>query len=260
MYNLSEENIIQVWREDSATLMIVFSGIFPVAGSGPFDFLKETGFAASSLIYMHDFYRSGYSKGVSENLPSLEHVLQWCEAAVSGRSFDEVVVVGASSGALPAFLCAQRCGAKRAWGFGARPIKDGLFPPMSHEGSPYARWPQVKIGLNRKVAELIDRPARDWFAKRDVGWKLLDNQLEILAKAYESNGAGSSNCELKAYYVPSNKTDSLICEKMSRCSGITCFPVTLPDDYSGQWNKQPGWDHSVIQVMRLGRGVNTYLH
>ena len=260
MYDMSEENIVQVWREDSDTLMIVFSGIFPVAGSGPFDFLKETGFASSSLVYLHDFYRSGYAKGVSENLPSLEHVLQWCEAKISARPIEEIVVVGASSGALPAFLCAQRCGATRAWGFGARPIREGLFPPMSHSGSPFAGWPQVKINLNEKVAKIFDRPAKDWFAKRYVGWALLDSQLEILAKGSEPPSPDKPPCEYRAYYVPSNKMDTLISKKMAQCVGIICVPVTLPDDYCGQWNKQPGWDHSVIQVMRLGLGVHSYLH
>ena len=254
MYDISQENVVQVWRTEVQPLVIVFSGIFQVAGIGPFDFLKETGLEKSNLIYFKDYYRSGYRQGVSNQLPSLKTIIEWCKNKISEKKVEEIYVIGASSGVLPGFICAQECGAKKAWGFGPRPVKEGFFPPMSDQGSPFRGIVKLKIELNQILAKILKRPARDWFKKGQVDWKLVDEQLEILCQVNDQAR------DYRIFYSPNNIADKAVSRYLTNSPGITAHEVHLPEDYSGDWITQPGWDHSVIQVMRLGKGLQHYMY
>ena len=255
MYDVSQENVVQVWRNDTETLLIVFSGIFALAGVAPFDFLKETDYQKSNLIYFKDFYRSGYKLGVSSSLPSLNALIEFCKTKIAEKQVKEVVVIGASSGALPALVCAHECNASHAWALGPRIPRDNLLKPMSHEGRPFSRWVEFKIWLYQKIARIFNRRAKDWFSNNDLDHALINKQVELL-----SNVKGvDENRHYKVFSVPENKVDTRLAKRIAECPGVEYIPVIIPAEYMGHIIKQSGWDHSVVQAMRLGKGLRAYM-
>jgi hypothetical protein len=257
MYDLSEKNAVQVWRDDSKVLLIVFSGIFPIAGVAPFDFIRETPYLRSNLLYLSDFYRSGYKKGLSENLPALETVIQWITEKIDRQSIEEVAVVGASSGALPGLVCAAQLGVRKAWAFGPRPPADNLFKPMSEKGPAIVGMHYYRRRIMGQFARATRKPASDWFRTKDVDWDLVERQAAFLSQY--TPAAGESERSYVVYYVESNKVDAAVTAHLSDCPGIRTVNIDPPLDRCGDWIYQPGWDHSVIQVMRLGHGLTHYM-
>ena len=256
MYDISQKNVVQVWRDDSDTLLIVFSGIFAIAGVAPFDFLKETDYQRSNLIYFKDFYRSGYKLGVSEGLPSLAKIIEFCKTKIKEHEIRNVAVLGASSGALPALVCAHESEASLAWGLGPRTPKDNLLKPMSHKGRPFNRWIELKISVYQKIAKLLNRRAKDWFVDRYMDRDLVDKQIKLLSDF----SSKENDRHYRVYSVPDNKSDTRLAKRIAQCPGITYIPVIVPDDYEGNIVKQSGWDHSVVQAMRLGKGLKAYMN
>ena len=60
--------------------------------------------------------------------------------------------------------------------------------------------------------------------------------------------------------MSSNIVDTAVSQRVAACEGVNGCAVELPEDYSGDWVRQSGWDHSVIQVMRLSEKLSHYMN
>lgn len=110
-------NIACLNRENCAQLFFVYAGgLGMVEGMGPMAFLQQSGISDRNVAFVRDPNTHYFSKGVSDELPDLDAVLDWHQSHIDANPhIDEVYCVGNSFGGWSAMFFGYMLGVKKVW-------------------------------------------------------------------------------------------------------------------------------------------------
>lgn len=110
-------NIACLARPNCSQLFFVYAGgLGMVEGMGPMAFLQQSGISDRNVAFVRDPNTHYFSKGVSEELPDLDAVLDWHQSHLDANPhIDEVYCVGNSFGGWSALFFGYMLGVKKVW-------------------------------------------------------------------------------------------------------------------------------------------------
>lgn len=110
-------NIAVLSRENCSQLFFVYAGgLGMVEGMGPMAFLQQSGISDRNVAFVRDPNTHYFSKGVSDDLPDLDAVLDWHQQHIDANPhIDEVYCIGNSFGGWSAMFFGYMLGVKKVW-------------------------------------------------------------------------------------------------------------------------------------------------
>lgn len=110
-------NIACLTRDNCSQLFFVYAGgLGMVEGMGPMAFLQQSGISDRNVAFVRDPNTHYFSKGVSDELPDLDAVLDWHQSHLDANPhIDEVYCVGNSFGGWSALFFGYMLGVKKVW-------------------------------------------------------------------------------------------------------------------------------------------------
>ena len=110
-------NIACLTRKRCSQLFFVYSGMKgAMEGLSPMTFLQRSGISDRNVACLRDPNGCLYEKGISDEIPSLEAVLNWHEAHIAANPHvTEIYAVGNSHGGWAALFFGYMLGFKKVW-------------------------------------------------------------------------------------------------------------------------------------------------
>ena len=229
------ENIVAITRENCSQLFLLYSGLMrTVGGMRALGFLKKSALDNRNVVMFIDPYKTGFRRGVSEEIPSLDALVNWQREYCKGLPHvKEVYCIGVSAGAFPAIYSGYYLKADAVWTFGARP------PAEKYWGQ------DPEALLFEKATRPID-PNRDPLEEC-----MIDPYIITTVRSLLSTPNGVTQYHL--YFAPSNECDTLAHTLISDLPATHSYPIVAPDDYPH--NQGPNWDHKLLPIIQHMGGL-----
>ena len=110
-------NIACLTRKNCSQLFFVYAGLHGmVEGMGPMTFLQKSGIADRNIAFIRDPHACFYDKGVSDEIPTLDALIDWHQAHIAANPHvTEVYCIGNSFGGWAALFFGYMLGVKKVW-------------------------------------------------------------------------------------------------------------------------------------------------
>lgn len=110
-------NIACLSRENCSQLFFVYAGgLGMMEGMGPMVFLQKSGISDRNIAFVRDPNTLYYHKGVSDEIPDLDAVLDWHHEHIAANPHvSEIYCLGNSFGGWSALFFGYMLGVKKVW-------------------------------------------------------------------------------------------------------------------------------------------------
>ncbi|KKL19513.1 hypothetical protein LCGC14_2464700 [marine sediment metagenome] len=110
-------NIACLNRRNCSQVFFVYAGAQGmVEGMGPMAFLQQSGIADRNVAFIRDPHACFFDKGVSDDIPSIEALLDWHKAYLEDNPhITEIYCLGNSMGGFGALLFGYLLAARQVW-------------------------------------------------------------------------------------------------------------------------------------------------
>lgn len=112
-------NIAVLTRPNCSQLFFIYAGGLGIyEGMGPMEFVQKSGIANRNLVFIRDPELHYFEKGVSEEIPNLDALIDWhLDHLAANPHIEEVYCLGNSFGGWAALLFGYVLGVKKVWAF-----------------------------------------------------------------------------------------------------------------------------------------------
>jgi len=113
----SDGNIVCLNRPNCTQVFFVYAGAHGmVEGMGPMTFLQKSGISDRNIVFLRDPHACFFDRGVSEEIPTLDAVLDWHnDYFAANPHITEVYAVGNSFGGWAALFFGYILGFRKVW-------------------------------------------------------------------------------------------------------------------------------------------------